>query len=319
MKTSIFSFAAAIVLVASTAPGCAPRDGSKPTSDSGSATRIGTDKSLPEAANAELTQILSAIAKKSGGQTSVVATHVETGQTAAILGDAELPLFSVFKLPVAVCVLQDVEKNRLRLDQKVKITSDEVVAGWQGNTDLWRKPVELTIAELLELSIARSDNTSTDKLLALVGGPLVVTERMRTLGFANINVRVSIREFIANRLTHNTGSAADLARLLTRLQRGEILQAPQRSVLFGVMEHAMTGMQRLRGKLPPGTTVADKTGTGDAGSATNDVGLITLPDGKGHVAIAVLISGSTLSVEEQEGVIADLARAVYDAYVSRHV
>ena len=76
------------------------------------------------------------------------------------------------------------------------------------------------------------------------------------------------------------------------------------------------GLKRLRGDLPSGTPVADKTGTGEAGEATNDVGLITLPQERGHLAMAVLISGSKLKAEEQEKLIAELARTAYDAHVS---
>jgi beta-lactamase class A len=81
------------------------------------------------------------------------------------------------------------------------------------------------------------------------------------------------------------------------------------------MERARTGGERrLRANLPAGTEVAEKTGSGE--NNTNDVGLITLPDGKGHLAIAVLINGSKLSIEAQEKLIAGIARAAYDSYLS---
>ena len=86
-----------------------------------------------------------------------------------------MPLYSVFKLPLAVTVLKDVEEKQLLLDKKVRVTPEDVAPGSQFNADLWRKPVEKTVAELLELSIVRSDNTSSDKLLQLVGGPTAVT------------------------------------------------------------------------------------------------------------------------------------------------
>jgi len=107
----------------------------------------------------------------------VAVIHVESGGEAAFQAERQLPLYSVFKLPLAVAVLREAEAGRLRLDQKVRVTPEEIVPGWQGNTDLWRKPVERTITELLELSIMRSDNTSSDKLLRLVGGPAAVTAR----------------------------------------------------------------------------------------------------------------------------------------------
>jgi len=82
------------------------------------------------------------------------------------------------------------------------------------------------------------------------------------------------------------------------------------------MHRTMTGPNRVRRNLPAGTAVADKTGTGEAGVATNDVGIITLPNGKGHLAIAVLLSGSKLPIEAQEKVIAEIARAAYDSFAA---
>lgn len=85
------------------------------------------------------------------------------------------------------------------------------------------------------------------------------------------------------------------------------------------MQRATTGLHRLRGDLPRGTVVADKTGSGEpdavtqVAKVTNDVGIITLP-GRGHLAIAVLVSGSKLPDADQEKLIAELARAAYDAY-----
>jgi beta-lactamase class A len=176
--------------------------------------------------------------------------------------------------------------------------------------------MERTLRELLELSIVRSDNTSADKLLELGGGPGAVTRKLSAMGIAGITIRRSVHEFLSVRTAPhpNTASALDLARLLARLQKGEILRPESRDMLFGFMAGATTGLHRLRGGLPEGTPVGDKTGSGP--SSTNDVGIITLPDGKGHVAMAVLVSGSKRPVEAQEKAIADLAHAVYDANVS---
>ena len=270
----------------------------------------------PEGFNTDLAERLRVISSRAGGTIGVSVIHVETGRVVSIEGAKQLPLYSVFKLPLAITVLKDVEENRLLLEKKIRITPQDVVPGSQFNLDLWRKPVERSVRELLEVSIVRSDNTSSDKLLELVGGPAAVTTRMRSMGFANIDIHSSVREYVAQRANHNTGSADDLAHLLAQLQEGHILRPPQLEVLLGFMGRAMTGEARLRGALPKGTPVADKTGTGEAASSTNDVGLITLPEGKGHLAMAVLISGSKLPAEEQEKLIAELARVAYDAHVS---
>jgi len=275
------------------------------------------DPQSPDVFDAKLTERLKVISSRAGGTVGVAVIHVETGRTVALEGTKQLPLYSVFKLPLAVSVLKNVEENRLLLEKKIRVTPEDVAPGSKFNLDLWRKPVERSVRELMEVSIVRSDNTSSDKLLELIGGPAAVTERMRSMGFPNIDIHSSSRKFAAQRDNPNTGSAEDLARLLAQLQTGKILQPPQLEVLLGFMGRAMTGEKRLRGDLPKDTPVADKTGTGEAGSNTNDVGLITLPEGKGHLAIAVLISGSKLPAQAQEKLIAELARVAYDAHVSQ--
>jgi beta-lactamase class A len=256
------------------------------------------------------------ICARAGGECAVAVTHVESGRAASFEGERRQPLYSVFKLPLAVAVLKDVEAGKLALDQKVRVEPEEAAPGVKANSDLWLNPSERTIRELLEFSLVRSDNTSSDKMLELVGGPPAVTDRMRALGLTNIEVRANVREFLRSKDAHpNTGSAADLALLLAHLQKGEVLQPAQAEVLLGLMGRAITGQQRLRAGVPRGTPVGDKTGTGP--STTNDVGLITLPEGKGHLAMAVLLNGSKLSAEEQEKLTAELARAAYDAHVPR--
>jgi beta-lactamase class A len=268
------------------------------------------------AEDAGLAARLKEICARAGGECGVAVTHVETGRGAAFEGGRRQPLYSVFKLPLAVAVLKDVEEGRLRLDQKVRVEPEEAAPGTKANSDLWLKPSDRTILELLEFSIARSDNTSSDKMLELVGGPAAVTARMRALGLQNIEVRSNVREFLKSKDAHpNTGTADDLARLLALLQKGEVLRPPQLEVLLGLMGRAETGRRRLRAGVPPGTPVGDKTGSGP--STTNDVGLITLPGEGGHLAVAALVNGSKLSAEEQEDVIAELARAAYDAHAAR--
>ncbi len=263
---------------------------------------------------ADLNQRLKTLKESAGGDVGVAILHVETGRVFDLDGSKKLPLYSVFKLPLAVAVLKDVEEKRLQLDRKVHVTPQDVAPGSQFNADLWRRPIDKTVAELIELSIVRSDNTSSDKLLELVGGPAGVTSRMRSMGFADIDVVVTTREFAANRHKPNTGTASDLVRLLAKLKKGEVLQPANSEMIFGFMTSSKIGERRLRGKLPAGTLVGDKTGTGE--NTTNDVGMITLPEGRGHLALAVFINNSKLASTAQEDVIADIARAAYDAFVS---
>jgi beta-lactamase class A len=313
VKTSLFTGLLALAMIVTGVASCSstPRDVGAATQPSQNPP---TDQA--ETPDPELTKQLRSLCEGVAGDIGVAVIHVESGRTVEFEGARKLPLYSVFKLPLAVTVLKKVEAGRLQLDKKIEVTPADVAPGSKFNTDLWRTAQEKTVAELLEFAIVRSDNTSADKLLPLVGGPATVTQQMRTLGLSNIDISVTTREFLAHRDKPNLGTATDLARLLTQLQRGDLLQPTHLALLLGYMKRSRTGGERrLRAALPAGTQVADKTGAGEF--TTNDVGLVTLPDNKGHLAIAVLINGSKLPIDKQEKTIADIARAAYDSFVAQ--
>jgi beta-lactamase class A len=66
--------------------------------------------------------------------------------------------------------------------------------------------------------------------------------------------------------------------------------------------------------LPPELVVRHKTGTLGIGVA-NDVGIIDLPDGAGHLVLTIFVKESTRPPEVQERAIAQIARAAYDYFL----
>jgi beta-lactamase class A len=55
--------------------------------------------------------------------------------------------------------------------------------------------------------------------------------------------------------------------------------------------------------------------TGSIGGTVNDVGIITLPNDAGHVALSVFIKSSPRTTEQREAAIAEIARSVYDYFL----
>jgi beta-lactamase class A len=87
------------------------------------------------------------------------------------------------------------------------------------------------------------------------------------------------------------------------------------------MADSQTGLDQLRAGLPPGTMLAHKTGHsgthGGVTAATNDIGLVMLPDGR-RLAIAVYVTDSRADETTRQRVIALIARAVYqEALITR--
>jgi beta-lactamase class A len=111
----------------------------------------------------------------------------------------------------------------------------------------------------------------------------------------------------------DTSSPEAMTQLLMKIYKDPILRSESKTLLLDIMKRCETGLTRLKGLLPQGTEVIHKTGT--IGMTTNDVGIITLPGGAGHVAISVFVKSSKKEIPERERAIAEVARAIYDYFI----
>ena len=106
-------------------------------------------------------------------------------------------------------------------------------------------------------------------------------------------------------------SAATAVRMLAALESGKLLPPEMTEKMMAILKGTTTGAKRLKAGLPGEAILYHKTGTGAdvdrVNSATNDIGIIELPDGR-KLAVAVFLSGSELPSDQREGIIAEAAR-----------
>ena len=129
--------------------------------------------------------------------------------------------------------------------------------------------------------------------------------------------------------TRDTTTPNDMAKLLVKVYKKQALSESSTQLLMKIMEQCRTGRSRIRGLLPPGVKVAHKTGTWSiyepkylnySGSKklyrfVSDVGIITLPHNKGHIAIAVYVKSQSASDYPRSRAIALESRAIYDHFM----
>jgi len=108
--------------------------------------------------------------------------------------------------------------------------------------------------------------------------------------------------------------------LLVAVHRGSGLTPESQAHLLQWMTQVTRGEGRIKGKLPAGTIAARRTGSsgtiGGVTAATNDTGIVTLPDGR-HMAVVVFVSDSRANDATRERVIAEIARAAWDHWTLR--
>lgn len=272
----------------------------------------------------QLRERMEEIAKETGGPVGAAAVIIEGGRVASFDGARPFPMQSVYKVPIGMAVLREVDRGRLKLAQKVDVRREDLVPerlhsplrdnNPQGGT--------FTLRELIRLMISESDGTASDVLLGLAGGPEKVTAYLRGLGVEGVNVETTERAMAQGDEQvqyRNSSTPESMLVLLRALQEGRGLSRASRAMLLDFMLKSTPGPRRLKGLLPAGTPVAHKTGTSNTVEgltrATNDVGIVTLPDGR-HMAVAVFVSDTTADADVREGVIARIARAAWDCWAS---
>jgi beta-lactamase class A len=270
-------------------------------------------------AQGPLRQQIRAIAGEAHGKVSAACSLPGSALNCDLNPNARPPMQSIFKLPLALMVLHQVEQGTFSLDQPVRFLPQDRILPHVYSPLQNQYPnagVDVPLRELLRLSVSLSDNVAADILLRLVGGPKAVNTYIAALQISGFHLQDS--EAVLHREVsaqyRNWFEPAGAVQLLRRISDNSPLTSDHTELLLGWMTPAVR-TKRLEGDLPAGTRVAHKSGTSDVDDglahATNDVGLIPLPDGR-RIAIAVFVTDSTADEATREQVIARIARAAYD-------
>jgi len=275
-----------------------------------------------KAQQGDLRQQVTDIIKPAKGIVGVSLLGLESRDTLSANGDARLVLHSVMKFPIALTILHMVDSGVFKLDQKVHFKKRDMATKLYSplRDKFPNGDVDVTIADLLGYMVSQSDNVACDMLLKKIDGPKPVQDYMLHLGIRGIAIRASEEDMAsAWELQYtNWAKPKEMTILLDKFYKGEILSKTSTDFLYKIMVETTTGPKRLKGLLPANMVVAHKTGTSPTNSAglspaTNDVGIITLPNGK-HLAIAVFVCNSTDKEDVREGIIAKIAKAAVDFY-----
>ncbi len=255
-------------------------------------------------------QEIARIAGYAQGTVGVAALHLGNGRALAYNGGEMFPMASTVKVPIAVTILDMIDRGVLALSTQLAVEPAEFNPSSAALEEFLHPGVWLSVHNLLEPMITRSDNTATDVMYRAAGGPAAVERHMRALGIEEMRISRTIRTLLLvlfgvadpgagvsllqwMRNQDATELAAMRARaqapnplysddprdqaspramldLLRRIARADGVSEAARSVLLPIMQRTTTGVRRIRGRLPQGVAVADKTGS--ASGTTNDAG-----------------------------------------------
>jgi len=240
----------------------------------------------------DLEQQLNYLVAGKSADVGIAALDLNTGETVSIKGDTSFPMASTVKVAVAALYLAQVDHGQRSLDDTINGVSAR---------------------SLMARMLIHSDNRATDMLLKNLGGPRVLHSWLQDNGITGLRVDRTIAQLLSDRRDlwdrRDSSTPVAMVDLLRRIYKAELIKPASRNYLLDLMARCETGKNRMKALLPFGTPVEHKTGT--LTGLADDVGFITLPDGR-RIAVAIFTRGGT----DRPRTIAESARAIYDGFKS---
>jgi beta-lactamase class A len=250
---------------------------------------------------------------------------LETGEEIALDADRQMETMSTIKIPLMVEVLEQVKAGTFKLTDKYTFVQADSQPG-TGTIQRLDPGAVMTVKDLVTMMIIVSDNTATEVLYRMVGGPDAVNARMDALGLKQTRaMNVPSRWFPALRAAPTTeqfyragahpfglSTPREMGRLLEMMERGTLVDKPSSELMLRIMRG-----QLYRTRIPryvTGYTIPHKTGdflpfVGD------DVGMLEAPGRT--IVISIFTANHFGSGEALENAIGLVARDVAEYFAYR--
>ena len=250
---------------------------------------------------------------------------LETGEEIAIDADRQMETMSTIKIPLMIEAFEQIKAGKFKLADKYTFVAADSQPG-TGTIQRLDPGAVMTVKDLITMMIIVSDNTATEVLYRMAGGPDAVNKRMDALGLKTIRaMNVPSKWFPQLRSAPSTeqfyrdgkypfGLAAprEMSRLLEMMERGTLVDKASSDLMLQIMR-----AQLYRTRIPryvTGYRIPHKTGdflpyVGD------DVGML---EAQGRTIIMSIFTGNHFgSGEALENAIGLVSKEVADYFAFR--
>lgn len=262
------------------------------------------------------------IAKKTDGILGIGLINLTTGDTLTFDRQGRFPMQSVYKFHLALAVLNQVDKGKWQLNQKIIVRKEDLLPDtWSPLRDKYPNGnVSLPLSEIIEYAVSHSDNNACDILFRLMGGAPEVNKYMQSLQLNAVNIATDEETMHkeAQAQYQNWSTPWGAVELLKKFYQQELLTKNTYQFLWKTMVNTTTGPNKIKGLLPKNTVVAHKTGYSGVNKegiivATNDIGIVEMPNGT-TLLLAIFYSKTKNTPAESDLVVAKVAKACYDFF-----
>jgi beta-lactamase class A len=232
--------------------------------------------------NPALQQKLQAlVAKYPSLELHLLVKELATGSYVDLGASLGVPAASTIKIPILLAILQQVDRQQIKLDEQLVLKKSMLAAG---SGTMANQPIgsKFTVRAALQAAITISDNTASNMLIERLGGPEKINLLWRSWGLVTTTIRSALPDFAGT----NQVNARELAALLQQLDKGSLLSDPSRQIALEIFRQTKRNHMLPEGIADPQAKVAHKTG--ELNNLLADAGLIELANGKKYIVVALV-------------------------------
>ena len=236
---------------------------------------------------------------------SIYVWEYEKGQYVDINGDNLYSAASIIKLPVLVRLFKSIEANQMTIYDEMLLT-DYYQSSGSGNLQYAQTGRKYSLDSLAKTMIQDSDNTSTNMIMAKLGGMDDINIGLRDWGISKTYVRTWLPDLKGT----NKTTAKDMAKILYNLDNPGFLNVNSREFIIDYMSHVKNNRLIAAG-LGDGAMFIHKTG--DIGTMLGDAGIVYAPNGKKY--IVVILANRPHNAPQGKDFIVKASSLIYKAIV----
>jgi beta-lactamase class A len=207
------------------------------------------------------------------------------GSAWAVQGDVQFPSASTAKIPIMIEVWRMIDRGEAALDDIHPVTRADKSNG-SGVLRLMHAGLPVSLADLLYLMMAISDNTATNMLIRLAGIERI-NATMQELGMArSVLGRLMVGRLAIEGEQENLATPDDYTRVLDAIFSGRAASPEACTAMIATLERQQNA-RRIGRFVPtaPGWRWGSKTGSNTG--VVNDAGFVIGPQGRMLVSVYV--------------------------------
>jgi beta-lactamase class A len=228
----------------------------------------------------------------------VAAIDLTSGRTIAVNGNVVFPQASSIKIPIMIEAFRAARAGKFNLADRITLTAGDSVGGsGRIQNRLKEGPVSISVQELIREMIESSDNTATNRLIAMTGMD-AVNSLLEGVGLRQTRLRrIMMDSTAASRDEENVSTPIEMARLMEMIFRNQFLDS---AAMIEILKLVKADMRLA---VPESVSVAAKPG--ELNGVRCETGLVYLPGRP----FALSVMSSFLGTDKSP--VADITRIVY--------